>query len=129
MAQMEMGGARPPALWDRIVRISHWGIVIVILANEVFTKGGSPLHVWFGWGGLILLLLRMAWGVIGTPEARFSAFPPNPVAALRQLKLLLVGKPPIYGSHNPAGAGRGLEPKRAAVGAAAVFVNFRDEFG
>lgn len=109
MAQSTLGGAsppapRPPILWDRIVRISHWGIVIVILANEVFTKGGSPLHVWFGWGGLVLLLLRMAWGVIGSPEARFSAFPPNPFAALGHIKQLFLGKPRSYGSHNPAGA-------------------------
>ncbi|MDB5660074.1 MAG: hypothetical protein JWS10_2689 [Cypionkella sp.] len=109
MAETAMGGARPPtprppALWDRIVRLSHWGIVVVILANEVFTKGGSPLHVWFGWGGLALLVLRLAWGIIGNPEARFSAFPPNPLAALRHLKLLLIGKPRSYASHNPAGA-------------------------
>lgn len=104
MAQTATGGARPPALWDRIVRISHWGIVIVILANEVFTKGGSPVHVWFGWGGLVLLLIRMAWGVIGTPNARFSAFPPNPLAAFTHLKQLFTGKPRSYASHNPAGA-------------------------
>ena len=104
MAQADMGGASPPALWDRIVRISHWGIVIVILANEVFTKGGSLLHVWFGWGGLVLLMLRMTWGIIGNPEARFSAFPPNPFAALGHIKQLFAGKPRSYASHNPAGA-------------------------
>lgn len=104
MAQADLGGASPPALWDGVVRLSHWGIVIVILANEVLTKGGSPLHVWFGWGGLALLLLRMAWGIIGNPEARFSAFPPNPLAALAHIKQLFVGKPRSYASHNPAGA-------------------------
>ena len=109
MSQTALGGVsppapRPPILWDRIVRISHWGIVIVILANEAFTKGGSPVHVWFGWAGLGLLVLRMAWGIIGNPEARFSAFPPNPFAALTHIKQLFVGKPRSYASHNPAGA-------------------------
>ena len=109
MEQPDWGGASPPAppppvLWDRIVRISHWGIVIVILANEVFTKGGSPVHVWFGWAGLVLLVMRMAWGVIGSPEARFSAFPPNPLAALGHIKQLFIGKPRSYSTHNPAGA-------------------------
>lgn len=104
MAHAVLGGESPPALWDRVVRISHWGIVIVILANEVFTKGGSPVHVWFGWGGLLLLVARMAWGIIGNPEARFSAFPPNPLAALAHLKQLLAGRPRSYASHNPAGA-------------------------
>lgn len=104
MAQTDMAGASPPALWDRIVRVSHWGIAIVVLANEVFTKGGSPVHVWFGWAGLALLALRMAWGLIGTPAARFSAFPPNPFAALAHVKQLFAGKPRSYRSHNPAGA-------------------------
>ncbi|GLS86879.1 cytochrome b561 [Cypionkella aquatica] len=104
MAQTDTGAARPPALWDRIVRISHWGIVIVILANEIFTRGGSPTHVWFGWGGLVLLAIRMLWGVIGTQEARFSAFPPNALAARRHMKQLMIGKPASYRSHNPAGA-------------------------
>ncbi len=104
MAQPALGGARPPALWDRIVRFSHWGIATVILVNEVVTKGGSPAHVWFGWGGLVLLALRMAWGVIGNPEARFSAFPPNPSAAVAHIKQLFAGKPRSYASHNPAGA-------------------------
>lgn len=104
MAQTDMGGVRPPALWDRVVRVSHWGIVIVILANEAFTKGGSPVHVWFGWAGLVLLVIRMLWGIIGTAEARFSAFPPNPMAALAHVKQLFTGRPRSYRSHNPAGA-------------------------
>ena len=109
MSEAAKGGTRPPAphppiLWDRVVRLSHWGIVIVILANEVFTKGGSPTHVWFGWAGLLLLALRLIWGVIGNTEARFSAFPPNPLAALAHLKQLFAGKPRSYRSHNPAGA-------------------------
>ena len=50
MAQTDMGGARPPALWDRVVRVSHWGIVIVILANEVVHQGRQPgaCLVWLG---------------------------------------------------------------------------------
>jgi cytochrome b len=54
--------------------------------------------------GMALLLLRLIWGVLGPAEARFSAFPPNPLAALRHLKDLLAGRPRDHRSHNPAGA-------------------------
>lgn len=104
MTTMDTGAARPPALWDRVVRISHWGIAIVVLVNEVITRGGSPTHVWFGWIALTLLATRLLWGLFGSPEARFTAFPPNPRAAIVHIKELLAGKPRHYRSHNPAGA-------------------------
>ena len=104
MTRSDLGGESPPALWDRVVRISHWGIAAVVFANEVFTRGGSAAHVWIGWIGLILLVVRLIWGVTGTREARFSAFPPDPKAAIVHTQELLAGKPRHYRSHNPAGA-------------------------
>lgn len=53
---------------------------------------------------MALLLMRLVWGGLGPREARFSAFPPSPMAALRHLQELLAGKPRDYPSHNPAGA-------------------------
>lgn len=96
--------ATPPALWDPLVRITHWGIAAVVLANALVTEGGGTLHVWIGWTGMALLLLRMVWGVLGPREARFSAFPPDPRAALSHLAALARGRAGTYDSHNPAGA-------------------------
>ncbi len=104
MMETELGGASPPALWDRVVRISHWGIAAVVFANELFTSGGSATHLWIGWIGLVLLVIRLVWGFVGTREARFSAFPPDPQAAIGHTKELFAGRPRHYGSHNPAGA-------------------------
>lgn len=104
MNQTELGGASPPALWDRVVRISHWGIAAVVFGNEVVTRGGSSAHVWIGWIGLGLMALRLVWGFVGPREARFAAFPPSPKRALAHLKDLLAGAPKAHGSHNPAGA-------------------------
>lgn len=95
---------RSPALWDPLVRISHWGIALVVLANYALNKAGGWTHVTLGWVGLTLLLLRLIWGVVGSSEARFTAFPPNPMAALRHMGQLMQGKPKHYASHNPAGA-------------------------
>ncbi|OYW58044.1 MAG: cytochrome B [Rhodobacterales bacterium 12-65-15] len=97
-------GIAPPDLWDPLVRISHWGIAFIVVMNALLTKGGSPLHLWLGWIGMALLLLRLVWGVLGPVEARFSAFPPSPRAALSHLRGLVSGRAPQYRSHNPAGA-------------------------
>ncbi len=104
MIKTDLGGASPPALWDRVVRVSHWGIAAVVFGNEVITRGGSAAHVWIGWVGMILLVVRLIWGVTGPREARFSAFPPDPKAAVGHTRDLLAGRPRLYGSHNPAGA-------------------------
>ncbi len=94
----------PPDLWDPVVRITHWGLAGIILMNAVLTEGGSLVHVWLGWIGMALLLLRLVWGGLGPKEARFSAFPPNPRAALSHLRSLVTGRARHYPSHNPAGA-------------------------
>ena len=94
----------PPALWDPVVRLSHWALAIVVLVNGILTRGGNSLHVWAGWIGLGVLVLRLIWGFVGPHEARFTSFPPQPFAALRHLGELARGKPSEYRSHNPAGA-------------------------
>jgi cytochrome b len=94
----------PPDLWDPVVRITHWGLAGIILMNAVLNEGGSLLHVWLGWIGMALLILRLGWGGFGPKEARFSAFPPNPRAAISHLRGLLAGRARHYPSHNPAGA-------------------------
>ncbi|WP_431300493.1 cytochrome b/b6 domain-containing protein [Tabrizicola sp. BL-A-41-H6] len=94
----------PPDLWDPVVRISHWGLAFIVVMNAIFTEGGSQWHLWLGWIGMALLVLRLVWGVLGPVEARFSAFPPNPRAALSHMRRLVSGRAPHYPSHNPAGA-------------------------
>jgi cytochrome b len=93
-----------PSLWDPVVRLTHWGIASAVLLNALVTEGGSLTHVSLGWMGMALLLLRLIWGLLGPTEARFSAFPPSPTAAVRHLRALRAGRPRPYRSHNPAGA-------------------------
>ena len=100
----EGGAVAPPDPWDPLVRVTHWLIALAVLLNAVLDEGGSALHVWVGWMVLAVLAIRLLWGVIGPAEARFSAFPPAPRAALRHLKTLLRGRPREHRSHNPAGA-------------------------
>lgn len=104
MAPPQTHSAAPPLLWDPVVRLTHWGVAGSVLVNAALDEGGSLLHVSLGWLVLALLVLRLVWGVLGPKEARFSAFPPDPVAALRHLGQIASGKVRHYPSHNPAGA-------------------------
>ncbi len=94
----------PPAVWDPVVRVSHWVIAVAVVGNALLTKGGGTVHVWLGWIGMMFLIVRMVWGLVGSAEARFAAFPPRPRAAIEHLRHLFKGRPPAYRSHNPAGA-------------------------
>src|SRR5512137_998221 len=93
-----------PALWDPVVRITHWVIALVVLFNALLTEGGGTLHVALGWAGMAMLALRLIWGLAGPAAARFRSFPPAPLAALRHLGALARGPVREYPSHNPAGA-------------------------
>lgn len=90
--------------WDPVVKIAHWSIVTAIIANALFTEEGSGAHIWVGYGLVAILALRLLWGMIGSPEARFSAFPPSPRRALAHLRDIRVRKKEVHRSHNPLGA-------------------------
>ena len=104
MPGADLGSPSPPALWDLIVRASHWGIAGAVFSNEIAHQGRQCCPVWIGWVGLGLLGVRLIWGLVGSRAARFSSFPPDPRRAIRHLRTLFAGRPGLYFSHNPAGA-------------------------
>lgn len=73
----------PARRWDPIVRITHWSIVLAVLANAVVAEEGSPAHVWVGYALAGILSLRLLWGLVGPAEARFVAFSPAQAKHLR----------------------------------------------
>lgn len=90
--------------WDPVVKITHWSIALAVLANAVFTEEGSSLHVWVGYALAAILALRLLWGLIGPPEARFKAFWPSPRKALGHIRDIRNGTLTRHSSHNPLGA-------------------------
>lgn len=90
--------------WDPVVKLTHWTIVLAILANALLTEEGSAAHIWVGYALAAILALRLLWGVIGPAEARFTAFPLNPARALRHVGEIRRGEKVEHASHNPLGA-------------------------
>jgi cytochrome b len=51
----------------------------------------------------MLLIFRVAWGIVGSITARFSNFVTGPRAVIDYLKALIRGNRSLHAGHNPAG--------------------------
>jgi cytochrome b len=90
-------------VWDPLLRIFHWTLVISFAVDYVSGEEALQLHVWFGYLIAGLLVFRIPWGFIGPKYARFSDFVYSPREIGAYLKSLMAGSPKRYLGHNPAG--------------------------
>lgn len=92
------------AVWDIFVRSFHW--LLIVLVGIAFLTGDddSLIHVYAGYAILLLIALRLIWGMIGSKYARFVNFICTPTAALDYLKGMLRGISRRHLGHNPAAA-------------------------
>ena len=90
-------------VWDPLVRVFHWTLVISFIVAYVSGDELSTVHIWSGYLIAGLLVFRLFWGFVGPRHARFSDFvcPPREIGAY--LKSLPGGRPKRYLGHNPAG--------------------------
>lgn len=91
-------------VWDIFVRITHWTVAALVLAELSLLDEDWAVHRWAGYAVLALVALRLVWGLIGPRHARFSDFPPSLQAARAHLAGLLRGRHTLHLSHNPLGA-------------------------
>lgn len=91
-------------VWDPLIRLFHWSLVVAFCANAFFTRPGRAVHQWVGYAVAGLIILRLVWGLIGTRHARFSDFPPSPSQALRHLRDMATGRKHAHVGHSPLGA-------------------------
>ncbi|MBS0571540.1 MAG: cytochrome b/b6 domain-containing protein [Proteobacteria bacterium] len=91
-------------VWDPFVRIFHWTLVSAFFGAYLLGEDGGTVHQWLGYTVLGLVALRIVWGVIGTPHARFANFIPSPRRLLAYAKDLAARREARHLGHNPAGA-------------------------
>lgn len=94
---------RMARIWDPIVRLFHWGLVLSFAVAWFTPETLESLHYWAGYVAGGLVVMRLLWGVLGTPYARFSQFVKSPKTVLQYLRAMLSGKEARHLGHNPAG--------------------------
>lgn len=112
----------PPTarVWDPVVRIFHWTLVLAFGIAYLTRHWSGDVHQSAGWFAAALVLLRLFWGVVGTPYARFSQFIRDPATVVRYLLAIVRGSESRYVGHNPAGGAMVLALMAAMVATAAT---------
>ncbi|HHL22560.1 MAG TPA: cytochrome B [Aliiroseovarius sp.] len=95
---------RKKYVWDPLVRLFHWSLVVLFVTLALILDPESALHVKLGYVVAGLIAFRVVWGLIGTRHARFTDFPPSPRAAMEQLGDIATGRKRLHLGHTPLGA-------------------------
>lgn len=90
-------------VWDPLIRIGHWTLVIAFFTAYFTEDDLMDVHTWAGYTVAAVVLIRIAWGLVGSKHARFGDFIYAPAKVFAYLKNLLARKPQHYIGHNPAG--------------------------
>lgn len=90
-------------VWDIIVRLFHWLLVIAVITQLATAESSKNVHVTVGFFIIGLILLRIIWGLAGSKYARFKDFIYPPSEIFAYLTGLIKGRPKHYAGHNPAG--------------------------
>ena len=90
-------------VWDPLVRIFHWSLVIAFTVAYLSEDDWQELHVWAGYTVAGLVVFRLVWGFIGTEHARFRDFVFSPSTVFGYLKDMLSHRAKRYLGHSPAG--------------------------
>jgi len=89
------------SVWDPFVRVFHWSLVLAGIVAWISAEERAMLHEQTGYFILVLVGLRVIWGLVGSEHARFGNFLYGPRRTLAYLKRLGAGKPEHFVGHNP----------------------------
>tara|TARA_R110001583_G_scaffold11560_3_gene52059 strand:- start:3463 stop:4068 length:606 start_codon:yes stop_codon:yes gene_type:complete len=90
-------------VWDPLVRIFHWTLVIAFAIAFISEDDYLTIHSWAGYTILSLLIIRIFWGFVGTKHAKFSDFIFSKQDITQFIKDTFSLKAKRYVGHNPAG--------------------------
>jgi len=90
-------------VWDPIVRIGHWTLVLAFFIAYFTEDDLLTQHVWAGYVAGAVVCFRLLWGFVGTEHARFKDFVVSPAVVLQHLRDLRDKSGKRYIGHNPIG--------------------------
>jgi cytochrome b len=97
---------RGTSTWDLPVRIFHWALALLVVAQCLTASiGGNAMqfHAIGGYAILTLVLFRILWGFFGGTHARFRDFVRGPAPVIRYAKSILSVPHQSHRGHNPLG--------------------------
>lgn len=95
-------------VYDAPTRVFHWvfaGLFVTAFSIAKTIDSDSPIYPYHMIAGLTLclaVLLRIAWGIVGTQHARFQDFVLRPREAVKYFKGILKNEKTRWAGHNPA---------------------------
>ena len=90
-------------VWDIFIRVFHWSLAVSFVVAWLSGDDWKTLHLWAGYAVAALIALRLVWGVVGPPHARFSHFVRSPLVVVSYFRDLVTGREVRHLGHNPAG--------------------------
>lgn len=102
--QTDVGMNRKVRVWDPLVRVFHWGLVVAFAVAWLSAEELDTVHEIAGYVVAGLVAARLLWGLVGGRYARFAQFLKGPRKTLAYIGDMTRGKERRYLGHNPAGA-------------------------
>lgn len=90
-------------VWDPLVRVLHWGLVVAVALAWVTAEESERAHELIGYLVLAIVAVRLAWGFLGSRHARFADFVRPPREVVAYARGMLDGTAPRQLGHNPIG--------------------------
>lgn len=93
-------------VFDLPTRLFHWLLALSFVGAYVTgdSERWRDVHALFGYTAIVLVVFRIAWGIVGTRYARLSALRAAPRRVVSYLRSLLTRAPEHHAGHNPAGS-------------------------
>lgn len=91
-------------VWDPLVRIVHWSVACLVVIDLFNEAGANVWHRNIGYVAGGLVVLRLAWGLFGTPHARLARILGSAGQVLPHVASLAQGERARFTGHNPLGA-------------------------
>ncbi|NOZ36766.1 MAG: cytochrome B [Gammaproteobacteria bacterium] len=90
-------------IWDPLVRLFHWSLVLAFAIAYFTEEDLLDLHVWAGYVVLGLILFRIFWGFVGPRYAQFKNFIYSRDVIKAYITDIFALRAKRYLGHNPAG--------------------------
>lgn len=90
-------------IWDKVVRLTHWGVAIAVLLNLFVVEEGETVHEYLGYLAVGLVVIRLLWGLtLAKNEARLAALKPS-ISGIKSHLGELKSRQETHRGHNPLG--------------------------